>query len=187
MIRLARLRRTIEFQGYSGLSDRLLVAFDPWLRVTPAFCAGWTMVATAMGSARGLALLATACLIAVLSPVHPFDLAYNLVIRHWVQGTALPRTPPPRRFASFVAAAWLAAAALAYAMGAPRVGVALGLSFTAMALTPVVSGLCIASWAWTRFWRSASAAEIPGDTRSACPPETQTVRITPGAGRRSRW
>lgn len=145
-----RTRYLMELQGYRGLCDRNLAELDPWLRVAPAFCAGWALVASLQGAADAIALLAVIAFVGAFAPLHPFDLPYNLVIRHWTGTPPIPASGPPRRFACAVASVWLAGIAAALAGGAAAMGLALGLSFAATALVPVVTGLCVPSWVLSR-------------------------------------
>jgi hypothetical protein len=148
----SRTRYLIELQGYCGLSDRALADVDPWLRVAPAFCAGWTIVASLRAAPDALGLLAVIAVIGAAAPLHPFDLPYNLVIRHWTGTPPIPRSGMPRRFACAVAAMWLTGIAVAFDAGAAALGLALGLLFAATALVPVVTGLCVPSWVLRRVW-----------------------------------
>ena len=141
-----RIRFLVELQGYVGLTDRAVMDINPWLRVAPAICAGWSLLSSLAGSAIAVALLAAiACLGAIL-PWHPFDLPYNLVIRRWTRTAPIPRPNAPRRFACGVAAIWLAATGAALAAGASALGAALGIALTVVALVPVATGLCVPSW-----------------------------------------
>jgi hypothetical protein len=160
-----RTRYLLELQGYRGLCDRDLVELDPWLRVAPAFCAGWALVASLQGAADAIALLAVIAVIGAVAPLHPFDLPYNLVIRHWTGTPPIPASGPPRRFACAVASVWLGGIAAAFASGAAILGLVLGLLFAATALVPVVTGLCVPSWVLSRLrqthaWRISSPHEL---------------------------
>jgi hypothetical protein len=150
---LDRTRRLLALQGYCGLTDRAAAELDPWLRVAPAFCAGWTLVATLGGASNALWLLAAIAACGAVLPVHPFDLPYNLVIRHWTGTAPIPTSALPRRFACAVAAVWLAATATALAAGAVTLGVALGVVLTLTALVPVTTGFCVPSWVLTQILR----------------------------------
>lgn len=141
-----RTRYLVELQGYCGLTDRTLAELEPWLRVAPAFCAGWALVATLRGSEDALVLLAGIAAMGAVLPLHPFDIPYNLVLRRLTRTPPIPASGLPRRFACTVATLWLAAAAWAFAAGFGRTGLALGLAFTATAMVPVVTGLCVPSW-----------------------------------------
>lgn len=164
MPRLATLRRRVEMQGYCGLSDPELTALEPWLRVAPAFCAGWAAIATAAGSSQALGLLAAIAAIGAALPVHPFDVPYNAMVRYWLGTPPIPRSRLPRRFACSVAAVWLGAAAAAFALGQQTTGRLLGASFTLVALVPVTTGLCVPSWVLSRLEpRRRSARDGPRD------------------------
>jgi hypothetical protein len=150
----SRTRYLIELQGYCGLSDRALAEVEPWLRVAPAFCAGWALVASLRAAPDALGLLAGIAVIGAVAPLHPFDLPYNLVIRHWTGTPPIPRSGVPRRFACAVAALWLSGITVAFAAGASGVGLTLGALFAAIALVPVVTGLCVPSWVLRRIRRT---------------------------------
>jgi hypothetical protein len=157
MASVKRTRYLVELQGYCGLSDQCVAAVDPWLRVAPAVCAGWALVATLRLDAAALWALAGIAALGAVLPWHPFDLPYNAVIRHWTGTAPIPRSRLPRRFACSVACVWLASASMAIATGATRTGVALGVAFTLVALVPVVTGLCVPSWVLRRVLGGAAS------------------------------
>lgn len=143
---LRRTRYLVELQGYCGLADRSVAALDPWLRVAPAVCAGWAAVATIGGSTGALAILGGIAALGAALPLHPFDIPYNFVVRHWTGTPPIPASGVPRRFACGVATLWLAVTAGAFAAGAVYTGIVLGAAFTVTAMVPVVTGLCVPSW-----------------------------------------
>lgn len=158
-----RLRRLVEMQGYCGLTNSAVEQIDPWLRVAPAFCAGWTLAATIRQAPGAIAILSGIAALGAVLPLHPFDLPYNLVIRHWTGTPPIPSSPVPRRFACSVAALWLAATYAAFTTGRTSLAVALGLSLTAVALVPVTTGFCVPSWVLSLFRSPVPAAPpIPG-------------------------
>jgi Domain of unknown function (DUF4395) len=61
-----------------------------------------------------LAMAATAFVGGFLTPKHPFDYVYDLVLRSPLGGPSVPPSPPPRRFACQLAAPWVAAIAVAF-------------------------------------------------------------------------
>lgn len=123
------LRRRIEAQGYSGLSDEDLRALDPWLRFTPFLFGLLTALATIAKSPVSLFALAVFSATGALLRRHPFDALYNFVIRP-IEGS--PRLPPSsgrRRVLYGLHGALVALAALAFLKGhaqaAPTIGWAL--------------------------------------------------------------
>lgn len=83
MASIGRIRYLVELQGYRGLQDQCVAEVDPWLRVAPALCAGWAFVSTLIGEAGALWVLAGIAALVAMLPWRPFNLPYNLVIRHW--------------------------------------------------------------------------------------------------------
>lgn len=150
MVSVDRTRCLVELQGYGGLSDLAIVDVDPWLRVAPAVCAAWALVATLGGDAGALWVLTAIVAFGAVLPWHPFDLPYNSVIRHWTHTAPIPRSRLPRRFDCCVASVWLAATAVAMAAGATAGATGLGVAFTLVALVPVMTGLCVSSWVLRR-------------------------------------
>ncbi len=143
---LALSRRQLEMQGFLGLTDSEIVIFEPWLKLAPALCMLWAHAASAMQSPAAFVTLALIAAAGAVMPQHPFDLPYNLKLRHLFGTPRLPRYGTPRRFACAVASVWLAAAGAAFAMGLPSVGVGLGIAFVFASAVPTFTGFCIPSW-----------------------------------------
>ena len=96
----ATLRHRLDIQGYTCVDDATLAQTQVWLR----HVAGALRDSSPRSARRSLrrrssgGLMIFAALGAVL-PFHPFDLIYNLGIRHITGTPELPRNGAPRRFA----------------------------------------------------------------------------------------
>jgi hypothetical protein len=78
-------------------------------------------------------------------PFHPFDLIYNLGIRHVTKTPVLPRNGAPRRFACAMASVWLLATGALFAADLDIAGYLLGGALVAVATLITVSHICIPS------------------------------------------
>lgn len=90
------------------------------------------------------ALAATAGLGAV-PPFHPFDLLYNLGVRHLTGTRPFPHQGPQRRFACGMASVWAVATGWAFHSGAAMLGYALGIPLILVAALVSVTHICIPS------------------------------------------
>ena len=138
-------RRRLEIQGFVGIDDATLAEVAPWLRFSPAVCTVWMATGTVLASPVLLWTLAAIALLGAILPFHPFDLAYDLGIRHLARTRRLPRNGPPRRFACALAAVWLAATGWAFNSGATVTGYVLGGLLTAVAALVSTTDICIPS------------------------------------------
>jgi hypothetical protein len=138
-------RRRLETQGFLGLSDADLAEVGPWLRLTPAVCAVFMGLGTALGSTAILWGLAAPALLGAVFPVHPFDLVYNAGLRRLTGTRRLPRSGLPRRFACGMAAAWLLVTGAAFWADAAAAGYLLGGVLTAVAALVSLTHVCIPS------------------------------------------
>jgi hypothetical protein len=154
-------------QGFVGLTDADLLRVEPWLRFAPAICAAWAAVATGVGSATGLLVLAAIAVLGALLPHHPFDAFYNHGVRCVLGAPPIPRYGAPRRFACGVASVWLTGTAAMFAAGASIAAALLGTAFTIVALVPVVTGFCVPSFLFQQGRRLVRrrAAHAPTATR----------------------
>ncbi len=141
----ATLRHRLDIQGYTCADDATLARTQLWLRMSPALCAAIAAAGTALASPAILwGLMVFAALGAVLT-FHPFDLIYNLGIRHITGTPELPRNGAPRRFACAMASAWLLAAGGLFYAGFDLTGYVLGGALVAVAALITVSHICIPS------------------------------------------
>jgi hypothetical protein len=141
----ATLRHRLDIQGYACVDDATLAQTQLWLRLSPALCATIAAIGTALASPAILwGLMIFAALGAVL-PFHPFDLIYNLGIRHITGTPQLPRNGAPRRFACATAGVWLLATGGLFYAGLDVAGYLLGGALVAVAALITVSHICIPS------------------------------------------
>jgi len=156
------IRKRLEMQGFCGLDDATLTTAEPWLRFTPALCAAVVATGTVLAAEWLLfALVPLAALGAVL-PVHPFDLIYNLGLRHITGTGPLPPNGAPRRFACGIAAVWITVTAASFAWGPAAAGYVLGSAFTAVATLVATTHFCIPSFIYrTVFGWDQAASPAP--------------------------
>ena len=140
-----QIRRRIELQGFSGLTDQRLAEIDPWLRLAPAICMVWVAAGTALGSAAVLWTLVPFAFLGAVLRGHPFDIIYNHWARHLLDEPRLPSHGAPRRFACGVAAVWLALTGVAFFLGSDAIGYALGATIVVLAGVTVTTGYCLPS------------------------------------------
>lgn len=136
--------RRLEIQGMTASAGDIASIY-PWHRLTFAICSLIAVAATATASRPLFLVLATVAVIGAVGPVHPFDLIYNLGIRH-LRGTGpLPRRGAPTRFACGTAAIWLAATVWVLGKGLIAMGVGLGAGLAIMAILVATTDVCIPS------------------------------------------
>jgi hypothetical protein len=159
----AVVRRRLEAQGFLGLDDVALVEIGPWLRWSPALCAAFMAAGTIFASPPMLWALAAIALLGAVLPAHPFDLFYNLVVRHLTGTRPLPHHGPQRRFACGVAAAWLTGTGLAFQQGATTLGYVLGGMLTVVAAIVATTHFCIPSLVYNKLLRPrpTAGASVP--------------------------
>src|SRR6266516_6722259 len=119
-------RQRLAMQGFIGLDDAALAEIGPWLRLAPAICSALTAVATLLAMPILLLALMPFETICAIRGAHPFDLIYNLGLRHLLGTRRLPRYAAPRRFACLLATLWLVITGSAFFAGVPLLGYALG-------------------------------------------------------------
>ncbi len=152
-------RKRIEAQGYLGLSDADLSEVGPWLRLSPAICMVWVAIATWNESTTALLVLIPFAALGSILPWHPFDVIYNLGIRHFLATQVLPRSRAPRRFACFVATIWLGATAWAFYSEATILGYVLGSSLSVAAAVPTFTDFCIPSFFYGLMFGKPTASD----------------------------
>lgn len=139
------IRQRLEMQGFIGLDDAVLAEVEPWLRFSPAVCTVVVAVGTAFASAAVLWTFVPIAVLGAVFPVHPFDLVYNHGLRRLTNTRPLPLNGPPRRFASAVAAVWLAATAWAFGAGLLWLGYLLGGVLAGVTAVDTVAHFCVPS------------------------------------------
>lgn len=138
-------RKRLNDQGLSEVDDGTLAEVAPWHRMAFALCAIFAATGTILAWPAFLWALSIVALIALIYPVHPFDLIYNHGIRYIRNTGPLPRRRAQTRFACGVGAVWLIATGLAFYSGATTLGYILGLALTSMAILVSTTDICIAS------------------------------------------
>jgi hypothetical protein len=138
-------RRRLEAQGFLNLTDTEVLQFDPWLRLAPAMCLGWTIAGVMLASPAILASLVPFALLGAVLPGHPFDVVYNSGLRRVLRTPPLPRYGKPRRFACLMASMMLSCMAASFYWGFQEAGYILGFIMIGMATTTVITGFCVPS------------------------------------------
>ena len=137
-----RLHR-LDVQGFDTIDEDVLARIAPWLRLAFGLCAILAIVGTALASTPILLTLAAIAFLATILPVHPFDLIYNLGIRHVTGTPPLPKRGPPSRFACGVGALWLIVTVGAFDYSFTVVGYVLGYTLALTALLASTTDICI--------------------------------------------
>ena len=141
----AATRRRLDIQGLEAVDDAWLAEVGPWLGLAFGLCATLAAVGTAAASVGTLWVLVSIATLAVVSPVHPFDLVYNWGIRHLRGTRSLPLRGAPTRFACGMGAVWLLATIWAFSSGQMTLGYLLGAALTGVALLVATTNICIPS------------------------------------------
>ena len=141
------IRRWIEMQGVIGLDESALAEIGPWLRLAPAVCSALIAVATFLGLPIAFWVLMPLGLICAIFGTHPVNLLYNLGLRHLFGTRRIPRSGAPMRFSCLLAALWLGSTGIAFLVGVPLLGYALGAALVVAtgvaATTPICPGCLI--------------------------------------------
>ena len=175
MADLQTLRRRIEAQGFTCLTNDEVKALDPWFRFAPAMCLSWVSCGVVLGSPTILAALFPFALLGGILTGHPFDVIYNHGIRHLLRTPELPPYARPRRFACLMASVMIASTAAAFYLGYPLPGYVIGGLMIAMASVQVATGFCVPSLIYNLiFGRPECDPELPSD-----PPEKKFESIPP--------
>jgi hypothetical protein len=171
-----RLRR-LDIQGFENVEEARLAEVAPWLRLAFGLCATLAILGTALASTTLLFVLAGIALLGALSPVHPFDLIYDLGIRHLTGTGPLPRRGAPSRFACGFGSTWLLVTIWAFDSVGPTLGYVLGFSLSAVAVLVSTTDICIPSMIFRAvFGAPAPRCEMArsGPSHAASPAEQAT-------------
>ena len=173
-----RLHR-LDVQGFESVDEELLAQVGPWLRLAFGFCASWAIVGTALASKPLLLTLAGIAFLAALSPVHPFDLIYDLGIRHATGTPRLPKRGPPSRFACGLGALWLIVTVGAFDASLTTLGYVLGFTLATVAILVSALDICIPSMIFRAIFgppRPRRATEDASDGEVASAPVSRRDR-----------
>ncbi len=138
-------RRRLNAQGLCDVDDKTLAEIAPWHRLAFALCAIFAATGTILAWPLFLWILSIVAILAVIFPVHPFDLIYNHGIRYLRNTGPLPIRRAQTRFACGVGAVWLIATGLAFYFGATNLGYILGFALVSLAVLVSTTDICIAS------------------------------------------
>jgi hypothetical protein len=145
----AWMRDNLTTQGYC-LSDAERRELAVGLRFSTGACLTLVIVALALQSPVMVFALSAIGAVAGFAARHPFDHAWNHVVRHIVGGPVLPPNPRRRRDAFKIATVWLLMVGALLAAGATTVALVLGALLLAACATVTATNLCLPSetFAW---------------------------------------
>ena len=91
------------------------------------------------------------------SPRHPFDHLWNHGLRHLSKAPELPPNPTPRRHAFKLAAVWLLAVGVLFAVGQSTIALGLGIVLVAVCGLVTTTNFCIPSTLLGLWWRRGAS------------------------------
>jgi hypothetical protein len=139
-------RSCLTMQGYGTLGDAERRSLWLGLRFSPLLCFVGVALGTALASPGLLLAMALSALLGgFVTPKHPFDYLYDAALRPLLGGPSVPPSPPPRRFACQLATFWVAAIAVAFAVGAATFAWVLAIPLLAAAATVTTTNWCLPS------------------------------------------
>ena len=157
--------KRLDVQGFDSVEVRELAEVAPWLRLAFFLCSALAGIGTALASTPILLALVPIAALGALFPVHPFDLIYNLGIRHLTGTGPLPRRRAQNRFACGLATVWLIATILAFESGLTVLGYGLGFALTGVGLLVGTTDICIPSM----IYRAMFGGPMPRESSSVDP------------------
>jgi hypothetical protein len=157
-----RTSRLLDIQGFDTVDMEELAPVARWLRLAFGLCASLAGVGTVLASPTVLLVLTPVAALAAASPVHPFDLIYNYVIRRFTGTGPLPRRGVPSRLACGMGAVMLLVTAWAFSVGHAVLGYALGGVLTFIALLVSTTDICVPSMIYRAIvgWPRARAQQM---------------------------
>jgi hypothetical protein len=148
-------------QGYGAVGDGDRRQLWLGLRFAPLLCFTGIALGTALESPPLLLVMAaTAFIGGFVTPKHPFDYAYNGVVRPLLGGPSLPASPPPRRFACQLATPWIVAIAVAFLAGSVTVAWVIAAPLLVVAATVTTTNWCLPSFIYGLLHRSEADRAI---------------------------
>lgn len=147
-VNVDNIRRKIEAEGFvAPADDKAAVQMAFGLRLAPVFCLTWTATGMILASPLILWALAAIAALGAILRSHPFDVIYNIGLRHLFGATPLPLYPLYRRLVCVTAMVTLIFSGWAFYAGLPVVGYILcGLLVSASTLY-ITTGICVISFA----------------------------------------
>ena len=140
-----RTSRRLDIQGFETVDVQELARVAPWLRLSFGLCTLLGGLGTVLASPTLLLILAAVAAVAAASPVHPFDLIYNYVLRRLTGTGPLPSRGVPSRFGCGMGAVFLLVTAWTFGAGHVVAGYALGGMLTFVVLLVSTTDICIPS------------------------------------------
>jgi Domain of unknown function (DUF4395) len=151
-------RSNLTMQGYRALPDAGRRQLWLGLRFAPLLCLTGIALGTALQLPVLLLVLAgTAFVGGFITPKHPFDYAYEVLVRPLLGGPRVPNSPPPRRFACQLATPWIVAIAVAFLAGSETVAWILASPLLIAAATVVMTNWCLPSFIYGLLHRREAA------------------------------
>lgn len=138
-------RRRLDIQGFDRCDDATLAPVARWLRLAFGLCVTLAAAGLLFTTPALLWTLTAIAALAALFPVHPFDLAYNLGIRHLTGTAPLPRRGAPSRFACGLGSVWMVATILLLQAGHQLAGQTLGWMLVGVGTLVSTTDICIPS------------------------------------------
>ena len=139
-------RGCLTMQGYGALSDEERKTLWLGIRFAPLLCFAGIALGVVLASPVLLAAMAaTAFVGGFLTQKHPFDYLYDSALRPLLGGPSVPPSPAPRRFACQLATPWIAAIAVAFAVGLTAVAWALAVPLLLVAAVVTTTNWCLPS------------------------------------------
>ena len=139
------MRRRLDVQGFENIDDGWLAEVKPWTSMAFVGCTTLAGLGTILASTPILLALAVITTLAVILPVHPFDLIYDHGIRRLKGTRVLPPRGAPSRFACAVGTVWLVVVVVFFEVGFTTAAYVLGGLLTSVAALVATTNICIPS------------------------------------------
>lgn len=158
-------RGCLTMQGYSAVDDRERKQLWLGLRFAPLLCLTGIALGMILGSPILLLAMATTAFIGgFLMPKHPFDYAYDVLLRPLLGSPTVPESPAPRRFACQMATPWIVAIAVAFWADAPVVAWALAAPLLLAATVVTTTNWCLPSFIYGLLHRRSAGGQPAGSS-----------------------
>jgi hypothetical protein len=158
-------RGCLTMQGYSELDDVERKQLWLGLRFAPLLCLTGIALGTILASPILLLAMAAAAFVGgFLTPKHPFDHAYDVLLRPLLGGPTVPESPGPRRFACQMATPWIVAIAVAFWADAPVLAWALAVPLLLTATVVTTTNWCLPSFIYGLLHRRSAGGQPASST-----------------------
>lgn len=149
-----RACNNLDEQGYAFLSREEKTKLNIALRITPVLCIVVVVFGIYLQDWRIFAGLSVFGILgAATKYFQPFDVLYNIALRHVFNAPKLPPSPAQKRFACGIGALFLAGATITFYLGALTWGYVFGVLYIGAAGLMVLTHFCIASWIYNRIFK----------------------------------